>query len=487
MRITMRNAVLGTVVFGLLSSPALALAAPVVALAGEGGPVDEDRIKTVRLVVPPAAEPRPALRYRLSPHPLDRKTGNAAVLYNKLALHLATSKQPQPLDILSEWLEMPLAEFPLEKAKATLSHNRHVLESVRMAVRRKECDWQLPLTEQNPWEILLPELGKMRTVARLVAVEARVQIVEGKLDEAIRTLAVGYTLGRHVAEAPLLVSALVGAAITQTMSEQLETLLEQPEAPNLYWALTSLPRPLIDLSPAVETEGINLLLVQPEFRRLDDIPPTPEAWRSLLDRVFADFERFFGHTPPKAGWRPLVATWAIAGYPKAKNDLIEEGFSADRVEAMPVVEVLTRHTLSVYNDTRDHLFKWFRVPYWQARAGFKEADQYLRGEGRNREMIPLASMLLPAVSRVALAGARNDRRIALLRTIEALRMHAAQHGGRLPDKLADVTGVPLPIDPMTGKPFVYKLDGKTAVLEAPAPEGESPSQFGKRYEIQIAP
>ena len=96
-----------------------------------------------------------------------------------------------------------------------------------------------------------------------------------------------------------------------------------------------------------------------------------------------------------------------------------------------------------------------------------EADQYLRDEGRKREIIPLASLLLPAIQAAKTAEARTERTIALLRTLEALRMYAAGHEGRLPSKLEDVTAVPIPIDPMTGKSFVYKCDGNTAVLEAP--------------------
>ena len=36
---------------------------------------------------------------------------------------------------------------------------------------------------------------------------------------------------------------MVGAAIAYVMDAVLEELLKQPGAPNLYWALTTLPRP----------------------------------------------------------------------------------------------------------------------------------------------------------------------------------------------------------------------------------------------------
>src|SRR2546429_6962734 len=34
-------------------------------------------------------------------------------------------------------------------------------------------------------------------------------------------------------------------------SDQLETLLRQPDAPNLYWSLTVLPKPFADLQPSL--------------------------------------------------------------------------------------------------------------------------------------------------------------------------------------------------------------------------------------------
>ena len=40
-------------------------------------------------------------------------------------------------------------------------------------------------------------------------------------------------------------------------------------------------------------------------------------------------------------------------------------------------------------------------------------------------------------------------------------MYAAGHDGKFPNK-PDGTGVPLPADPLTGKPFRYETTGTTA-------------------------
>jgi hypothetical protein len=84
------------------------------------------------------------------------------------------------------------------------------------------------------------------------------------------------------------------------------------------------------------------------------------------------------------------------------------------------------------------------------------------------------------------ASTRIDRRIAALRCVEALRLHAAAHDGKLPASLADVKEVPIPADPMTGKSFAYKVDGDTATISAGAPDGEEPTAHNTLiYELTL--
>ena len=77
-----------------------------------------------------------------------------------------------------------------------------------------------------------------------------------------------------------------------------------------------------------------------------------------------------------------------------------------------------------------------------------------------------------------------ERSLAALRVIEALRMHAAAHDGKLPDKLDDLTEVPVPDDPGTGRPFEYGLQGDTATLVSQVPGDPVPNN-GLRYRVTI--
>jgi hypothetical protein len=82
---------------------------------------------------------------------------------------------------------------------------------------------------------------------------------------------------------------------------------------------------------------------------------------------------------------------------------------------------------------------------------------------------------LPGALDVRRQQARLDQRIGLLRHVEALRMHAAGHDGKLPDKLSDLL-VPVPADPFTGRPFGYSSDESTARLRIHSGRADAKSQ-----------
>lgn len=448
---------------------------------------EDDKVVPVPLRVRPAAEHREALKYRLLPDALDRKPGNAAVLYNKIALQLAQRHDDKSLDKMADWLDLPLAKFPRDEVRAALRGYQGILDDLALAARRQTCDWQLPFTEHDPISLLLPEVQYMRNFGRMVALKARLEIADGNLDEALRTLQTGYSLTRDVAQGQTLINGLVGLATAGVMDARLEELIQQPGAPNLYWALTSRPRPLIDMRPGMDMEMNMVYLGFPELRDVEGGSRSAESWRAQLDQIGRRLSEWTGNgsgdkQPPMS---LIITGLALKGYPQARQDLIARGRSPEEVDAMPVAQVVAIYTVHTYNEFRDQIFKWLYVPYWEGRTGLEKAEVTLRREVKSREIVPLASLLLPAIHSVNLAAARGERRTAALRTIEALRMYAASHEGKLPEKLADVVQVPVPNDPITGQPFVYRLQGDEAVLEGFPPPGAPAKANGFRYEIKL--
>jgi hypothetical protein len=91
---------------------------------------------------------------------------------------------------------------------------------------------------------------------------------------------------------------------------------------------------------------------------------------------------------------------------------------------------------------------------------------------------------LPATQQLLAARARLERSFAALRCVEAVRLYAAGQG-KLPGSLNDVTQVPLPVCPITGKPFEYRLQGDKALLSAPAAPAEAGPVLPLAYELTL--
>lgn len=79
---------------------------------------------------------------------------------------------------------------------------------------------------------------------------------------------------------------------------------------------------------------------------------------------------------------------------------------------------------------------------------------------------------------------RLDRHLAVLQCLEAMRLYSASHEGKFPKQLSDITRVPVPNDPVTGRPFIYSRTGAKAVLEIPA-TGEETDRDTMRYELNL--
>jgi hypothetical protein len=443
-----------------------------------------------KIILQPASEPRAALKYQLLPPLLDRRPGNAAIQYLKVPHEQTRLFSDNAFwDTIEKWSEMPLPELRKEvggegKKYAWIASQSSIIEMLDRGARCDSCDWDIPIREHEFYTILLPDVQASRSSGRILAARARLQIAEGRYADAIHTLQTGYALGRHVAQGPTLINGLVGVTIAGMMSNQVETLIQQPDAPNLYWALSSLPRPLIDFRPGYDAEFASIYLSYPELRDLEKKDYPPEQWRRLLQKTVADLTKFMRLevlSPQSDARSLLLVPSMLEGYPRAKRFLIAEGRPAAEVEAMSAAQVILIYTMQTYDELRDDTFKWFSLPYPEARQGMGRSEKKLKESiASGREIIPIATYFLPAVYNVKNAETRMTQKIAALDVLEALRLYAADHDGKLPESLKDITEVPIPLDPFRGEPFIYERHGNSAKLESPFPSIEP-----LHYEIQM--
>jgi tetratricopeptide (TPR) repeat protein len=470
----------------LLAAPRLAAAET----ARDWWLLETSKERSVKLVLHPAAMPVPVMKYHLLPEFLDRLPGNAAVDYGKVTAEKYKTfgnhewmkknvydRMNAPLEELRD------AEFdPPEKSWNADGELAGLFQTLERAAKRESCDWQVPIRTEPFYSILLPELQQTREFGRLLIVRARIQIAHGQYDQAIKTLQSGYALARNVSQAPTLVHGLVGITIAAMMDQCVFELAQQPGAPNLYWALTSLPQPLIETRQAFEAEANAPYLMWPELREVATSTRGTEYWRKTLQKI-GDQLLQMSEGEEYANRPEALAAMALKAYPMAKDSLIAQGMPAEKVEAMPVPQVVLLAMTRAYERLRDDEFKWFYVPYWQARPALErgERERVSTVAAQREILLSIGYALLPAVKSSRGALARSERSTAVLRLIEALRIYGAAHEGQLPDTLNDLTEVPVPIDPFTGKPFEYRREGDRAIIEGPPMPG-----LLLKLEIQMA-
>jgi hypothetical protein len=459
-----------------LPAALLLCAAPAAAqdktVEGKGPP--NPPIPVIKLKLHPAAAPVPALKYTFLPELRDLKPGNAVFLYYRSFSPewQYNVKKPDFWKTVEKWQEDP-AKAPPAELKFVLFD--HALKEIDLAARRTYCDWELlDRIRKDGIGTLLPDIQSFRTSIILLKARARFEMLDKKLDQALYTLQTGFTFARHVSDGPTLIQSLVGNAMTAQMIEEVEQLIQQPGAPNLYWALTDLPHPFIDLKKPLQGEKIVIDSLFPGWRDVlynpEVKPPSPQQWDDFLDKTFHIFQSYNIAAAKSFDTKLELALIAAKTYPEARKFLLAQGRSKQQVDKMPVTQVALLYEIYNYDRFYDDFVKWYGLPYPQMVKGSLAAVNQLKtAKATMQPGTALATLLLPAVQKVYDASYRTDRKFALLRTVEALRIYAAAHDGKLPATLKDIHEVPVPIDPFTGNFFEYTVADNTATLTAGIP------------------
>jgi hypothetical protein len=350
------------------------------------------------------------------------------------------------------------------------------LRQADRAARLTTPDWQiLDKLRAEGISLLLPDVQKMRSLASGLQDRFRSELAVGHFDDAVATAKTMFAMSRHMGEHPTLIGDLVGIAIAYVAIAPLDDMLQQPGCPNLYWALTHLPHPLVPLDKGMAGER---LMMDAEFHVLtDQAPMSAEQVREVIKKL--ELIRMIEAKPEKDGVRAWLNKRIKdkAALAAARQRLAESGLAEERTAKFPADQVVLLDQRLQYESLRDERMKLMNLAAWQS--------EELVSRLKMPKPPGLFDLLIPAVEKVRQAQARLEQRLGLLRTVEALRLYAAAHSGRLPAKLADLE-VPLPEDPFTGKPFRYRLDGATAHLRGTAPKSQkNNAAYNIHYEIAV--
>jgi hypothetical protein len=100
---------------------------------------------------------------------------------------------------------------------------------------------------------------------------------------------------------------------------------------------------------------------------------------------------------------------------------------------------VTIYLMEKFDREANEARKWFSLPPWQARPELERQMKRLKGALRMDLSDALFGLLQPTTVKVLEASTRIQRQVASLRVVEAIRLYAAAHEGKLPATLSDVT------------------------------------------------
>jgi hypothetical protein len=464
-----------------------------------------------RLAVTPAAPPVSKLRHELLPPRRDRTPGNAAVDYLRAAVLLPQQPRLDPdawqarEDRLQKWNESPLDKLPVAAVKAELKPFDKALAAADRAARAARCDWQLPGPLTIKTHFGDPDPQALREAMRWLRYRVKGELAEGHFADAERSLQTSFQMAEHIGEGPTLIHSLVGVAIGSIAVSAAAEWGTAPGSPNLYWAIATLPDPLIDLRATAAGEAEVMANTFPAFREFEKGPASEARAMELIKamrkdlQTFGDAAAWFREKPtrPGAGVNEVIGSAlafalgdeptefeaavrrltddfaAVGRAPAARKWLRDRGVKG--ADAMPALQAAYLASWLRYRERFDDVAAAMLLPTREAAAQARRALAATRKSVEEARDDPVARALLsvvPALERVLQSHIRVRRQVAAVRAVEAVRAHLAASGGNLPRSWDEVTVVPVPDDPLTGKPFAYSLKDGVATITAPHPKGK---------------
>lgn len=461
-----------------------------------------------KFIVSPQAVPSPALRYLLLPPLKDLKTGNAVQDYYRCfapdsIYHL---RQPKFGESLYAWLQLPfdqaarkgLPPSQQQQRKKNKDDEEEVTPATReelgffrqwlffdeidLAARRTHAEWDyLERMKEQGMGLLLPDLQGIREIGNIVLIRARLAIMDGDYEKALYHLQTGMAMGSHLNQANILICSLTGIAIAKSMLKTVEEFIQTPNAPNLYWALTDLPHPLLDLRQAYAGDRLAIDYLLGDPRQLEQRIFTNDEIQKLVEKKLKPLIRISGGDTSND-----FSLLILKEYPRAKAWLLEKGRSPADLEKMTATQAVLLYAQARFQVLADDYSKLLHLPLTERLAHTKAFQLKIKELAVQKDASYfVGAYFFTNYPNVWIAMSQADRDVALLRCVELLRNYAAGHNRQLPSSWDDVKDLPIPIDPITGKRFGYKLDGDHAVITAETIPGSSIPRTERKYEVYL--
>ena len=440
-------------------------------------PEPKDGKITIPLTLTPTPIPKPLSRYYLTPQYKEQQPGNRVPSYMKAYMEQAAFFSKDPAAEREKWNLMKLEELPVDKVKESGCTKGRPLADVDEGSRMLSSDWQIWFQlRRDGLGMLLPEVQKMRELAGALKVRMRYEIATQDFEKAAYTARTFFGLVQAFETHPTTIGALVGMAIEAICLNAIEEMIQQPGCPNLYWSLTEVPPDAFNMRIPIQGEKF---LVEPYFGALMNAKgELPDADVKQVIRQYDGLTRNGDEKQIKAFQHFTELAKDANKVAAARAYLVETGTKPDLVKLFSALQVVVTKDVRRYEVDLDDVMSLYGLPISDAGKRSAELEAMWKGDKERR-----LSEMLPNSYKARQAQVRLQQRVAYLRVIEAIRLHAFDNAGKLPAELKDVKS-PLPKDPVTGDGFVYSVKDGVATLTGGNPN-PGQANTNRVYEIAI--
>jgi hypothetical protein len=373
----------------------------------------------------------------------------------------SSAKQTEYYDRLHQSSKWPWAVESEPVLAAYLRRNENGLTKLIDATKLRSYYNPLVPKRTEDWspgllESLLPNVQKCREWAVALISRAMLRLNERKIDEAWQDLLAAHRLGRLVAHGGTLVELLIGIALDQLASNAEITFLSHTERRSSKQIMAYLAE--LHSLPAMPTVAEKIDLGE-RFFVLDLIMNFARQGTPFLQNLSGS-----GNVPQaNRGFRSRLFTYSVDLDPAFRNAnrWYDRCAATARLRDRSARELESAVIASKLTD-----LKWDALHTWLIERQF--LGPKTRGEKIGNLFI---SLLLPSFHKLQDSAERFEQWQRSLQLAFALAAFRADHG-RFPAKLDELAPKYLekiPDDLFSGKPLIYRLEGKGYVFYSVGP------------------
>ncbi len=353
---------------------------------------------------------------------------NAAVVYQG-AWTLVVPPNPQEDAAFSAYTgwkpDRAKEQGALGLGRPYVDRNQAALVRLRQALAKPHCRFDLDYTAGPAMQ--LPHLAELRRAGKMMRLESRVLLAEGKTGDALRSAADDELLAEALRGEPILISMLVRIAIRGLADESLRRALQEPQSD-----AEALARVAEVLERTRDDDGYARAMKGERAEGLD-------IMKMVRSGGVGSFLSSNG-IPGAAGWIYGFFGWALY------------------------------KDMGLYLRIMKKQIELSERPYWEVMKQGSIVDAEVQ---QAPSWYLLTRTLLPSLDAARRSWEKDRARHDAGRLAVALARYRLAHGA-FPDSLdALAPGLlpSIPIDPFTGKPFGYCHAGDSARVYSMGPRG----------------